>query len=220
METTKITVRIQPGLAAKFDADIKGCFIKRDAFLTQVLRNEVPYLRKELEGKKLSQAAKLHVSRSLKRLGPEPMNILIDKAVATALNEVVEETNIVRDAFMNFLLMFLRATPTMLKHFDLPTHYTGSAFNSHLDPTRVGPLQAISDAMVDPFYYLRVAVQERHGVGLYSLPLPENLHAFSVYIPDEDVPGTEEHNQMVKRGQELLASFERLEAEAFPGGTK
>jgi len=220
MDQTKITVRLHPGLAAKFDAQVKSCFIKRDAFLNQILRNEVPLLQEELEGKRLSSMANRYIARRLMRAGAKPVNLLVDKSVAASLNAAVEGAHLVRDAYVNFVLMCLRASPDFLRYFDLPSHYTSSAFDTNLDPAPVSPLQAISDAMWDPFLYLRTAVRERHGVGLYGLSLPEPLHAFSVYLPDEEVPGTQAHEDQIRWSEELLAEFDRVEAAAFAKGER
>lgn len=217
METTKITVRIQSGLLTRFDEDIKRCFIKRDAFLNQIIGNEVPHLRRELTGKRCSPMAHQYISRSLMRLETKPVNITVEKSVAHALNEVVKEANVVRDAFANYLLLALRSTDLFLKHFELPTNYSGSHFDSVLEPTPVSPLKAIAHAMFDPFYYLRTAVEERYETGLYGLELPKDFHAFCCYLPDEAVPGTEANKQQIEFGEQLLASLrlDALEQAAF-----
>jgi len=151
------------------------------------------------------------------RLGVKPVNITVDKSVAHALNEALKDHNVVRDAFMNFLLMSLRSSDDFLRYFKLPASYTGSHFDAVLDPTPVSPLKAIAYAMSDPYYYLRTAVEERSGVGLYALEPPEAFHAFSCYLPDESVPGTQAQLEQAELSQLLLDSlkFDEHEKAAF-----
>jgi hypothetical protein len=78
-------------------------------------------------------------------------------------------------------------------------------------------MDAISEVMMDPFYYLRVAVHEQHGSGLYTMPLPPQFHGFACYLDDEEVPGTEKNKKLVQEVEEALAGLELedLEAAAF-----
>jgi hypothetical protein len=217
VDTTKITASIQIGLLERFETDMRECFLKRDAFLDQVIAGEIPNLRHDLAGKRLSQEAKTYISRKLKRMGTRPVNFVVSKEVAAALREATHEFNLVRDAFMNYLLMCLRCTPKFLKYFELPSHYTSSHFQASMEPPDVSPMAVIRGAMSDPFYYLREAVMERHETGLYTLELPEQFHGFSCYLPDESVPGSEANKKLVQEVEQLLAGLEldELEQEAF-----
>jgi hypothetical protein len=215
--TTKITAKIQEGLLERFDQDMRGCFLKRDAFLNQVIGSEIAHLREDLQGKRLTPIARTYISGKLKRMGTRPVNIVVDKQVAADLNAAVEAHNLVRDAFINYLLVCLRSTPRFLKYFELPSHYTGSHFDAALEPTEVSPLRAIASTMCDPFYYLREAVRERHGTGLYALPMPEEFHGVSCYLPDDEVPGSEANKVLVRETDALLAALDLddLEEVAF-----
>jgi hypothetical protein len=217
VDTTKITASIQIGLLERFDDDMRKCFLKRDAFLNQVIGGEIANLREDLAGKRLSRIAKTYISGKLKRMGTRPVNFVVAKDVAAALNEAVDEFNLVRDAFINYVMMCLRSTPNFLKYFELPTHGAPSHFDAWMEPIEVSPLSVIRNALSDPFYYLREAVAERHGTGLYTLELPEQFHGFSCYLPDESVPGSEANKKIVQEVEELLAGLEldELEDAAF-----
>lgn len=218
MDTTKITLSIYSGLLNKFNDDLRSLHIKRDAFLNAMIKIETPHLAYELAGRRQSSKAKQHVSGSLKRLGTSTINVVVDKSTAAALNEVVEAGNIVRDAFMNRLIMFLRSSDRNLAYLDLPTHITGSHFENYVEPMPTSPIEAMKVVAADPLYYVRTAIEERFGCGIYTLELSDKLDGFTCYLPDDLMPGPEQR----RIGEELLAQLmnldlETLEATAFAG---
>lgn len=215
METTKITVRIYEPLLRNFDKQLDSLFIKRDAFLNAMIREEVSNLKEDLAGRCNSAAAKRHIARELKRLGTKTVNVVVDKATADALNEVVAETNMVRDAFVNRLIMFLRSSPKMLQGLDLPEYVTGSDFAGVVEPMPTSPMRAIESVHSDPFYYLRVACEERHGKGLYLLDLPAQMTGFACVLDDSVVPGTRAHEAAEREVQEMQDALSGLEEAAF-----
>ena len=103
MSQTKITVKIYEPLLRDFDRQLDKLFIKRDAFLNAMIQEEIRYLANDMEGKRLTLSAKRYIAGELKRMGTTPVNVVVDKATADALNSVVDSSNLVRDAFMNRL---------------------------------------------------------------------------------------------------------------------
>lgn len=219
-QTTKITVKVYESLFVNFSKQIDELHIKKDAFLNSMIREEIPHLAREMKGKRLSNAANRYISGELKRLGTRTVNIVVDKSTASALNAIVDESNMVRDAFINRLIMLLRSSPTLLKFFDLPEFITGSEFESYIDPLPTSPLTAIKAIHNDPMFYLREAAGERFDSGLYLLPMPEKFAGFSCYLDDMFVPGTEGNAELIKESQELLDALDLSEAEAFKKPTK
>ena len=222
MEQTKITAKIYTSHFHRFESDIRERFLKRDAFLNQILSNETDYLEAEMEGKSLSTAAHKYIAGELKRMGTTPVNIVVDKVIADKLNAVVKNTNMVRDAFLNYLLLCLRSSDNFLKYFDLPLDTSSSRFNAIVFPLPLSPLAAIREVNRDPFYFLRQAVSERHGTGLYTMTLPKQYHGFSCYMSDEDVPGTEAFDEQQRFWDELEELTQR-DKDAFStavGGEK
>lgn len=216
MEQTKITVRIYTSLLRSFDKDIQSSFFKRDAFLNHILKNETAHLAEDLNGKRLSSKGRRYISGELKRLDTTPVNLVVEKATAEALNAVVEEANIVRDAFVNRVLLYLRSSSALLRYLDLPEFITGSEFENYVEPMPTSPMRAIEAILGDPFYYLRTAVEERLGTGLYTLDLPPKIVGFSCLLNDVSIPGTAEYEEMMKGIDELLAiELDELENEAF-----
>jgi hypothetical protein len=193
MEKTKITFKIYERLYDQFEKGIKLAFLKRDAFLNNIIKAETDYLAQELDGRVLSTEARLRISRELQRLGTRTINVVVDKSTATSLNRIVKKHNIVRDAFLNRLILFLISRDTVLRHFQLPTDSAEIEFDYPGSPTATGPILAIQAICANPFYYLRIAANERWATGLYLLRLPEKFLGVEVYLENKDLPGSDEY---------------------------
>jgi hypothetical protein len=210
---TKITVYLYKSLYEKIDAQLSAALLRRDAFLDKVIASEVPRLREDLAGRRLSKAAHQYISRRLGKTratdnrdeNPRwPVSIAVSRATADALEAVVKEHNLVRDAFIHRLIVLLRSTDKTLEVFELPARIASQRRDGTEDmPT--GPLRAIEEAQMDPFYYLRAACNEKHGCGLYALPLPSGFDFMACYLPDEDVPGTREYLEKHKHDESMLS---------------
>lgn len=212
MTTTKITVKIWEQQLAAFDQGIDALFIKRDAFLNHMIKVETSHLAKDLGARRLSPLGNRYIAGELKRLGTKPVNIVVDKATANDLNEVVSATNIVRDAFVNRLILLLRAPDALLKFWELPLNVrAGDA----VDSPSTSPLKLIKEVYGDPLYYLRDAAETRHKVGLYTAWLPPALVGLECFVDDDRVPGTEQYKKNEKELGELMRALESVEAEAF-----
>jgi hypothetical protein len=212
MNYTKMTVKIYEPLLDSFDKQLVGLCLKRDAFLNQMIKVETPHLKRELEGRRLSAQARRYIAGSLKRLGTKSVNVVVDTETATALKDVVQATNIVRDAFVNRLLMFLRSSDALLKRYRLPQQINWEEFKIWYEDMPTSPLKAMEAVFSDPLYYLRLAVRERHGTGLYLLTLPETFVGFSCYLDDASVPGTQEYTDL---DAILRLELDRVERDAF-----
>lgn len=213
MEQTKITAKIYSSLLRQFDKDMRERFLKRDAFLNQILRNETAHLKGDLGGKRLSTLAHKYIAGELKHMGTTQVNIVVDKGVADELNAVVKECNLVRDAFLNYLLLCLRSSDKFLTYFELPLDTSSSRFDAIIFPLPISPLSAIGEVMRDPFYYLRQAVAERHETGLYTMKLPKGYHGFSCYLADVEVPGSTANREMLD--EFMSVELEQRDEEAF-----
>lgn len=214
-QTTKITVKIYEPLLRDFGKQIDSLFIKRDAFLNSMIQEEVRHLASDLEGKKLSVRAKRYIAGELKKLGTVQVNIVVDKTTADQLNAIVEKTNIVRDAFINRLIMFLRSSSPLLSYLELPEFITGSAFESYVEPMPTSPMKAMEAVHSDPLFYLRVAAEERHNTGLYLIDLTPKLAGFACHLDDSQVPGTKAHADLEQESKAMLDELMSLEDDAF-----
>ena len=219
MSQTKITVKIYEPLLRDFDRQLDKLFIKRDAFLNAMIQEEVQHLANDMEGKRLTLSAKRYIAGELKRMGTTPVNVVVDKATADALNSVVDASNLVRDAFMNRLIMLLRSSGALLKYLELPEFITGSEFDSCVEPMPTSPMKALEAVHADPLFYLRVACEERHKTGLYLLDLPPKLAGFTCYMDESMVPGTKAYEQMQRDTQAMLDELSIFETDAFQNST-
>ncbi len=215
MDQTKITIKIHAPMLVAFERDLDQLCLKRDAFLNHAIRLEIASLAEELKGKRQSTKARRHVAGCLKRMGTRTLNVVVDKDVAAALNQVIDSTNTVRDAFMNRLVMFLRSSTKLLEYLELPSMVVRSNFQSSYEEMPTSPLKAMDSVFSDPFYYLRLAAEERFETGLYLLPLPDQYTGFTCYLPDHQVPGTPENKAFKAEIEQSLAELTLFEGEAF-----
>lgn len=212
MSKTKMTVKIWDRLQTAFNSDVDRLCLKRDAFLNRMLSCETECLASDLAGKRLSPLARKYIAGELKRMGTTPVNIVVDQAVADALNAVVEEANIVRDAFFNRMLWLLRGGQALLDYLELPHFITSSEYERYIpEAMPTAPIKAMQAIQSDPLHYLRVACEERHAIGLYLLDLPPAYNGFACWIDDTQVPGT----QTYLDADALLAELEAMDTTAF-----
>jgi hypothetical protein len=211
MDTTKITFKIYKPLLADFEKQIRAAFIKRDAFINHMIKTETQKLSVELGANVLSKKARLFISRELQKLGTKTINVVVDKSTAEELNKAVKKHNLVRDAFLNRLVMFLLSRDRLLQYLGLPNEIMHQEFESCLESLPTSPLGAIRSINGDPFFYLRVASFERLSKGLYLLELPEKFIGLTCYLEDRQIPGSDEYLYE----QSLLQELVELELEAF-----
>lgn len=204
METRKITAKITTKLLHSFSAQLDALFLKRDAYLDHVLTREIAELRTDLAGCKLSPKAKRFISGELKKTGTSVINVTISRETADALDAVVAEGNLVRDAFLNRLIALLRCGETVRKVLEVPRTIDGRGF-ALMQGMPVSPMEAMEELRDDPLFYLRQFVQDRHEEGLYTVAgFP---FAFCCYVRDEVVPHTAANRKL--RIDLELDSFEK-----------
>lgn len=217
---TKLTAKIFAPMYAGFDKQVNAALLRRDAFLDRMISVETAHLREDLQGLRLSAEGHSYISDSLKRLGGKKapplrqISIAVRHETADALRAIVEEHNIVRDAFLNRLIALLRSSDKLLKALDLPVRVRANRRDG-TDDMPTSPLEAIQETQWDPFYYLRSASHERHDCGLYLLPFPGELIAMSCYLPDDEIPDTAAHIDRAMREKEetrLLLGLDSFEA--------
>lgn len=205
----KISFKISSALLNLFNAELQHLPISRDLFLSNLIKTECEHLAADLSGKRLSDNAKTIISYHLKNIhgGSKQLSMVINPDVATRLNEIVKETNIVRDSFLNLIIYYLLLTDTFRKRLNLPEDV--DAINTHtriegrlngilIDTIPMSPFKWLSQVLADPFRYLREELSHVNGdkTELYLVPLPEKLLGFTCYSEDEFIPGTDLHEQI------------------------
>ena len=110
MALQKISFKVPPGLWESFSSQAGSLFLARAPFLNHMISIETKELEADLKERRLSLRAKRHISGRLKQQGAKSVNIEVEQATAIALNRVVQECNLVRDAFLCRLIIFLRGS--------------------------------------------------------------------------------------------------------------
>lgn len=211
MATTKITAKVYKPLWTDFMRQTNALFLKRDAFLNHMIRIETPHLAREVEGKRMSTKARRYIAGELKRMGkerPVTVNIVVDQETADALKKVVDSANLVRDGFINRLLMWLRSSDALLLSFSMPTTLNGLR---GVEGMPVSPLKAMEAVRDDPLYYIRSQLETEEWGGLYTLYIRPPLTGLSCYLDDEHVPGT----VAFEEEQAMLDLLDEAEERAF-----
>ncbi len=209
MALTKITAKFYAPMYAAFDRQVSDALLRRDVFLDRMIAAEIPHLREDLRGKRLSSAAHNYISQSLKRMGGKntpplkQVSLAVASETAKALNKVVVDHNLVRDSFLNLLIALLRSSDPFLKSLGLPLR-VGDWPQVGTESMPTSPMKAMEEIQSDPLVYLRDACEYQYSCGLYTLPLRQEWHGLSCYLPDEAVPGTAENQQKTEDEQEFL----------------
>lgn len=223
MPKSSISFRVPPKLWSDFKEQTDKLFLSRAPFLDHMVANELPHLREDLQGVKLSSRTKRYIAGELKRRGPVSVNIEVRPSTAEALRNAIEKHNLVRDAFMCRLIIFLRCTKELRKLLELPSYASDRGLPGGLEEMPISPLEAMEAVRDDPLFYIRAHVEHYEGAGVYSVLLPKALDWAACYLPDERVRNTGAFKKAAKQ-QEKLNALMGLLPDAAPakskGGTK
>ncbi|OGS95676.1 MAG: hypothetical protein A3H31_09850 [Gallionellales bacterium RIFCSPLOWO2_02_FULL_57_47] len=210
MSLQKISFKVPPGLWESFSKQASGLFLNRAPFLNHMIARETGELAEDLSQSHLSLRAKGHIRGALKMQGAKSVNIEVEQSTAKALNEVVSEANLIRDAFFCRLIIFLRSSDALLKYLEIPRE--AGIFGDNLERMPSSPMRAMEAVRDDPLFYIRHYVKERWGCGIYAVRLPRELDWAACYIEDKEAPGTKAYKDVQRQSAEM---FELLEAKAF-----
>jgi hypothetical protein len=214
----KIATRIWIPLLDKFEKRINSACLRRDAYLTKVLEHELDRLEDAARfcGDSNSEAARQFIASRLDALPRKLVTLTLPEALVQRLDDLCDRKRIVRDSFFNrlfFLLaadrehrtrLFFEGDWTWLQALLEHTDFASSAAGEFLD--------AIPDFR-DPFYAIRATrdLPDYQGPDpIYIAPItPEtfvgvDLSGLNVYLPDDQVPGTAEHDRFSRVFDDLL----------------
>lgn len=209
MALQKISFKVPPGLWENFSKQAGSLFLARAPFLNHMISKEAEELAADLAGKRLSLRAKRHISGMLKQQGAKSVNIEVDESTSAALNKVVQEGNLVRDAFLCRMIIFLRGSDWLLNYLEVPLEVQGGG---GLEAMPSSPMKAMEAVRDDPLYYIRSTVLKSWKCGIYAIRLPASLDWSACYLEENEVPGTKAYK---KDKQEMAEAFELQEREAF-----
>lgn len=215
MGKSVISFNVPPKLWEAFRSQTDRLFLSRAPFLDYMLARELPELRAELAGLRLSTAAKRYVAGRMKRTGPTSVNIEVRPETADALRDAVRDHNIVRDAFVSRLIMFLRSSPPLLKLLEIPSSVSGRGRGAWLADMPTSPLEAMEVIRDDPLYYVRHHCQENWGCGIYRVQLQRSIDWSVCYLDDDEVP----NSPALKRAAKLLEGVDEELAQGLPAGS-
>jgi hypothetical protein len=214
MTLQKISFKVPPGLWESFGKQASALFLARAPFLNHMIAQEAKELAKDLGGRRLSLRGKRHISGMLKQQGAKSVNIEVEAGTAAMLNTVVQDCNLVRDAFLCRMIIFLRGSDWLLNYLEVPLEVREGGGREGMPTSPMKAMEALRD---DPLYYIRVHVQENWNLGIYAVRLPPTLDWAACYLEDSEVPGTKAFK---KEKQEMAEAFELLERDAFTPTSK
>lgn len=207
MPKTSISFRVPPVLWNAFKEQTDRLFLSRAPFLDHMVRVELPYLRQDLDGIKLNSRTKRYISGRLKYQEPVSVNIEVRPDTAEALRDAIAAHNLVRDAFMCRLIIFLRCTRGLRNLLELPTYATDRGLPGGLEEMPISPLEAMEAVRDDPLFYVRAHLEHFESAGVYSVQFPEQLDWAACYLPPERVPKTaayKKHKKLMERDYAFL----------------
>lgn len=112
--TPKISVNIWRPILDKLDEKLESACLRRDAYLSKILKTEVEMLDQEVSIPN-SQESYEFVSRELDNLVPRKLvSLALPSEISARLNEVCAAKRIVRDAFFNRLFLLLAASSDLI----------------------------------------------------------------------------------------------------------
>lgn len=199
-----ISFRVPRRLWTAFSQQTDSLFLSRAPFLDYMLSIEVPRLAEDLAGIKLNTKTKRYIANRLTKADPVSVNIDVRKETADQLREVVKSHNIVRDAFICRLLVFLRARDALLDLLDVPRLANDAGLKGFLEEMPASPLLAMEAIRDDPLFYIREHLRQRHGLAIYTAELWVDLDWAACYLAPQRVPSTGAFNSREKVWAEFL----------------
>lgn len=212
---SSISFRVPSRLWNSFKDQTDKLFLSRAPFLDHVLSVELPHLAEDLAGKKLNTRTKRYIANQLGRADTTPVTIDVQPETAKQLRAVVGEHNIVRDAFVCRLLIFLRAHNKLLDLLELPHYANDWSIKGMLEELPASPLRALEAVRDDPLFYIREHLKQRHGQRVYTVELWPEIDWSACYLPPERVEGTGAYNKQ----QKIWAEFLELPSAKSPSKT-
>lgn len=204
MKKQAISFRLPPSLWETFKVQTDALFLSRAPFLDHMLSRELIHLGHDLGERRLSLRAKRHIAGELKRTGPVSVNIEVKPETAEALRLAVKKHNLVRDAFVARMILFLRSSDALLDLLEIPRYANDRGLKTLLEEMPSSPLRAMEAVRDDPMFYVRSHLLETRGSGTYNVELPRVLDWAACYLDDEHVPGTSSHRRHQKLWNSLL----------------
>ena len=170
---TKILVNVYSPLVGLLTRNLNEACLKRDAYLDLILQKECQFLKFEIN--KNSDEVRKYISKKIKKLNTTPVSLSLNAETVKILNDVCEEKNLPRDAFINRVFLLLVSTPEMLKAlfpileeaFDEDVHAAENGDEQwfHIRPNVIDSVKEFVSA--SPFWLLRACI-DYHNVNKFT----------------------------------------------------
>lgn len=204
---TKISVQIWRGILKELDAKMEASCLRRDAYLSKILRFELEKLDEEIT-KPNSPDAYKYVSSKLDMLDRKLITLTIDADLVERLNSICTKKRIVRDAFFNRLFFMLVASNTLVDVlFSVPKDWRNAIWVEYRNDFFWNVFNPLDEA-INPLEPIRYGIDEYKLEKFYKTVFPSlnniNLEGLNTYLPDECIPGIEANKVADKTLNELL----------------
>jgi hypothetical protein len=218
----KISTRIWRPLVEKLDKKIEASCLRRDLYLSRVLRVEIPYLDEEITEPN-SPAANTYIATQLDTLERKLVTLSLEADLVDQLDDVCYRKKINRDSFFNRLFLLLCASPKLIDilFFEGDPSWRGEVWSERRND---GPFfQNIFhplDQDIDPFWAIRTGLEQvslrpetvdslpPSSCLVYTSHFPSmgktNLAGMNTYLPDYLLPGHPSQVAATKDLDELL----------------
>jgi hypothetical protein len=114
--TQKISVKVWRPIVEKLDKRMSAACLRRDAYLTRVLEVELKQLDEEVRNAS-SEMARTFITNKLEAMPDRKLvSLTLRTDLVERLGEICERKRIVRDSFLNRLLLLLSASTTVFDH--------------------------------------------------------------------------------------------------------
>lgn len=213
----KILVSVWTLLQSRLNEAVDAAFLKRDAFLDYVLRNEALHIEKEIPAPGNSDLARGFLERQLKTLELTPVSLNLSPETIDAINSACKARNIPRDCFINRTLLlicsgkrsfWIRFLPDLDWDYYLEKCRADFAYEIAAGQ-HWGALHAISSCLSDePFWCIRMALDlardddKDESLYLHQIPVPADFfpkpegknwqfNGLNCFLPDHEVEGSD-----------------------------
>jgi hypothetical protein len=236
MEPTfrKTSIRIWTPLLEKFGQRIESACLRRDAYLTKVLEDEIDELDSATELPN-SEAARSFIAAHLDTVPRKLVTLTLPEDAVKRLDDICDRKRIVRDGFFNRLLYLLSAEHRQITRLFFDDD--GEWVQDLLERTDFGPSAA--GHLLDPIPEYRNPLQTvREGLwvardrmasnpstateadawlaqhSIYGLTIRDrqfgrsDLYGLSISLPDSLVPGTSDYDASARLLDEFVSHTE------------
>lgn len=198
----RTTFKVWTPLAKSLEKKMDQAFLRRDAYFNNLIKIELHYLENETQQRSNSREVKDYLQNMLKTLDLTMVSMTLDVSVIQKLNSLCATSNIIRDAFINRLILYTVADSNLI---DLIFFEDSDWRNRILKKESfhlIDPFDVFSPMRIqqNPFENIRLALQIEGAVDqsfytrIFNGSFPSkniNLTGLNCLFDDEYLPKTQ-----------------------------